>query len=209
MFKETKKTKEKEGEVRVLRPFEPVDFEKLAEEKSKIIKFTPNKEAAVKLTDAIREEIKKFQHGTSDLRVKKPMHFEKDTCPALNALNRFENDPNPENLKLFLITAKGDFGKKAAETFTEWSNNVFEKGVIEGDPKPVEKPFEDEISDIFYDVFRASGITLNQFQVENVRRMSKKLALRIERNINKKLNKLQNVTEKAFKIVGEEIDKVQ
>ena len=126
----------------------------------------------------VRQEILNLQAGESKFRtsaVHFPVSVSGDKAPVLQRLDALDNHPSQKSLDLFLLLASQDLSAAAGVAFKSWSTGIFPV-----DPEVVAKakvkPFELQIKDGFYDLFRAAQIPLNPKQVDLITTHSGKLA---------------------------------
>ncbi len=126
----------------------------------------------------VRQEILNMKAGESKFRTG-AIHFEtsvtKAQPPVIQRLDVLDEHPSQKNLDIFLELAKQDLGARAGQAFTSWSTGIFTEDPEEA-KKPRIKTFEQQITDGFYDLFKAAQIPLNPKQVDLITTHSGKLA---------------------------------
>ncbi len=132
----------------------------------------------------VKQEIENMKAGEGKF-LKRALHFEKGTSPALNRLKIFEEFPTKKNLDEFVDHAIQDFGKMCGDAFKSWSSLVFQDLTPVEDRKPIEKTFETQIKDIFYDCFKAAHIPLDPNQMDLLERHTRKMANIFQAEIHK------------------------
>jgi len=136
----------------------------------------------------VRQEILLMQAGESKYRTS-ALHFEQSVAgdsqtPIAFRLDQLEKHPSKKNLASFLEIASQDLSARAGAAFDSWSKNIFHQDP-EALAKAQIKPFELQIKDGFYDLFRAAQIPLNPKQVDLVMTHSGKLAKAFQGEIHK------------------------
>jgi len=134
-----------------------------------------NKDRLRQFLNNVDQEILNIQAGESRFRAG-AIHFEKGGSGVMNRLNMFKKNPTKDNLEQFISLAKQDFGATCGEAFETWSVPIHEELTPEADKKPVERSFENQIKNGFYDMFKAARVSLDQKQVEQIERASWKMA---------------------------------
>ena len=136
----------------------------------------------------VRQEILNLQAGESKYRTS-ALHFETGVSgdsrvPVMFRLEQFENHPSKKNLESFLELASQDLSARAGIAFEGWSRNIFPQ-TPEALAKAQIKPFDLQIKDGFYDLFRAAQIPMTPQQVDLIMTHSGKLAKAFQGEIHK------------------------
>ena len=135
----------------------------------------------------VRQEILNLQAGESKFRtsaVHFPVSVSGNKVPVLQRLDALEEFPSQKSLDLFLMLASQDLSARAGAAFETWSTGIFPVDA-ERNAKALVKPFELQIKDGFYDLFRAAQIPLNPKQVDLIMTHSGKLAKTFQGEIHK------------------------
>lgn len=151
----------------------------------------------------VQQEILLMKAGESKYRTS-ALHFEtsvaKDSrIPVMFQLEQLEQHPSKKNLASFIEIARQDLSARAGIAFEGWSRNIFPQ-----DPAALAtaqiKPFDLQIKDGFYDLFRAAQIPLNPKQVDLIMVHSSKLAKAFQCEIHKTIRtQLDELVEKLHK----------
>ncbi len=97
--------------------FQPIDFPEIEEtEKSEPQEQVEESLDIAEKLKRIRKDIELIQAGQSPLK-KIGVHFPKGESPVLTALHRLERNPTKRNVWQFLILARQDLGRAAAQHF--------------------------------------------------------------------------------------------
>ena len=73
----------------------------------------------------MKEEFVKLQAGTSKYRAQAIHLGLRGTCPAIVALDDFENKPGAVNLRRLMVSVSQDFGDNTWAAFREWIERDF------------------------------------------------------------------------------------
>ena len=159
----------------------------------------------------VRQEILNLQAGESKYRTS-ALHFEvgvsgDSRVPVMFRLEQLENHPSQKNLDSFLEIASQDLSARAGAAFKSWSMTIFHQ-----DPEVLAKaqikPFDLQIKDGFYDLFRAAQIPMTPQQVDLITVHSGKLAKAFQREIRETIRtQLDELVEKLHKEKTEEATK--
>ena len=136
----------------------------------------------------VRQEILNMQAGESKYRTS-ALHFEvgvsgDSRVPVMFRLEQLENHPSQKNLDSFLEIASQDLSARAGAAFKSWAVNIFPQDP-EALAKAQIKPFDLQIKDGFYDLFRAAQIPMTPQQVDLIMTHSGKLAKAFQGEIHK------------------------
>ena len=135
----------------------------------------------------VRQEILNLQAGESRFRTS-ALHFEQtlsgDGPGVMVRLDALDKHPSKENLEYFLLLAAQDLSAQAGAAFKTWSQGIFPVSA-EAAAKALIKPFDLQIKDGFYDLFKAAQIPLNPKQVDLIMVHSGKLAKAFQGEIQK------------------------
>ena len=158
----------------------------------------------------VRQEILNLQAGESKYRGT-ALHFETGVAgtpaPVIFRLEQLEQHPSQKNLDLFLMLAAQDLSAAAGAAFRSWSNGIFPVDP-EAAAKAQIKPFNLQIKDGFYDLFRAAQIPMTPKQVDLITVHSGKLAKAFQREIRETIRtQLDELVEKLHKEKTEEASK--
>jgi len=133
----------------------------------------------------VRQEILNMQSGDSKFR-NGALHLEKDTCPALNRLKIFEDNPTPKNLTEFLALAKQDWGSRASDAFKLWSGAIFKPEAFEPTKAPA-KDFAVLVKDHIYDFFKVVSTPMTPKQVDLLEKHATLFAKTIKEEVSKEM----------------------
>ena len=135
----------------------------------------------------VRQEILNLQAGESKFRtsaVHFPVSVSGNKVPVLQRLDALEEFPSQKSLDLFLMLSAQDLSARAGAAFKTWSTGIFPVDA-ERNAKALVKPFELQIKDGFYDLFKAAQIPLNPKQVDLITVHAGKLAKAFQGEIHK------------------------
>ena len=133
----------------------------------------------------VNQEILNMKSGDSKFR-NGALHVEKDTCPALNRLKVFEENPTAKNLTEFLDLAKQDWGIRAGTAFKEWSHDIFKPEAFEPAKPPV-KEFGVLVKDHIYDFFKVVSTSMTPKQVELLEKHATLFAKTIKEEVSREM----------------------
>jgi len=133
----------------------------------------------------VNQEILNMRSGESKFRTG-AWHPEKDTCPALNRLKLFEDNPTAKNLTEFLALAKQDWGSRASDAFKLWSDAIFKPEAFEPVKPPV-KEFSVLVKDHIYDFFKVVSTPMTPKQVELLEKHATLFAKTIKEEVSKEM----------------------
>ncbi len=154
----------------------------------------------------VRQEILNLQAGESRFRTS-AIHFPQTVGGGppgvVFRLDQLDEHPSQKNLDIFLQLASQDLSAKAGVAFKDWSTGIFPE-----DPdvaaKAKVKPFELQIKDGFYDLFKAAQIPLNPKQVDLIMTHSGKLAKAFQGEIHKTIK--EQLEELVTKLKAQEVE---